>query len=78
MEASPRSSSSRWPPPSVWREVDDAARVWERLRAQGRELHFQTEGATGRLTIQLRDLDGNVLRALAPGEALAIISGSPA
>jgi hypothetical protein len=64
-----------WPPEHVWREVDQAARVWDKLQARGRELHFELEDA-GRMRIEIRDLDGNLLRSVAPSEALAIASGS--
>lgn len=64
------------PPPSVLRDVDRASRVWERLHAEGRELHFEHSEQSGRLVIQIRALDGTVLRAVAPSEALSIASGS--
>lgn len=66
-----------WPPASVWREVDEAARVWEDLHADGRELHFDLDPQNGRLTIEMRDLEGNVMTAVAPSEALSI-AGRPA
>jgi hypothetical protein len=65
-----------WPPESVWREVDDAAQVWEDLHADGRELHFDLDPDSGRLTIEMRDLEGNVMTAVSPSEALSIASGS--
>jgi hypothetical protein len=61
-----------WPPPEVWREVDHAGRVWESLHAQGRELHFDLDDGSGRVSIQVRDLDGNVLRTIPPSEAASI------
>jgi FlaG protein len=73
-----QTETPEWPPPSVWREVDHASRVWESLRAQGRELHFEHDEKSGRVVIQVRDLDGNVLRTVPPSEAVSIASGSPA
>jgi hypothetical protein len=67
-----------WPPESVWREVDDAAQVWEELHAQGREIHFEIDDQSGRLTIEMRDLDGAAVGTLSPFEALSIASGAPA
>jgi hypothetical protein len=64
-----------WPPPEVWREVDNAGRAWEALRAQGRELHFEPNTETGRVVITVRDLDGNVLRTVPAEDAIAIASG---
>ena len=64
------------PPPTVLEQMYDAARVAEKLRAQERELHFeQTPG--GRVVIQVRDLNGNVIRTVPPSEALEIAGGAP-
>jgi flagellar protein FlaG len=64
------------PPVSVLEEMNAAARVAEELRAQARELHFEpTE--SGRVVIQVRDLEGNVLRTIPPSEALDIAAGAP-
>lgn len=65
-------SPPEWPPESVWREVDEAARVWEDLHADGRELHFDLDPQNGRLTIEKRDLEGNVMTAVSPSEVLSI------
>jgi hypothetical protein len=68
----------RYPPLSVWREVDSAGRRADELRAEGREVHFEIDEQTGRLVIQLREVDGGVLRELSPSDALAIAGGAPA
>jgi len=63
------------PPPEVLAEVDAA---WERasdLAAQNRELHFARDEASGRLIIEVRTLDGEVLRTIPPSEALNVMSG---
>jgi len=57
----------------VWQEVDRAERAWASLHAQGRELHFEL-GEGGGVAITLRDLDGEVLRAVSPSEAVSIAS----
>lgn len=44
---------------------------WDELRAAGCELHFELT-APGRIRVELRDLDGALLRALGPREALAV------
>jgi hypothetical protein len=64
------------PPPSVLEDMHKAARVAEELRAQKRELHFETT-ENGRVIVQVRDLDGNVIRTIPPARALEIASGSP-
>jgi hypothetical protein len=43
------------------------------LYERGRELHFDM--AEGRLRIELRDLDGNVLKTIPPSAALEIAGG---
>ena len=57
----------RYPPLSVWREVDEAGRRADDLRAEGRDVLFELDERTGRLRIQLREVDGGVLRELSPG-----------
>lgn len=64
------------PPAELAGEIERASARYDELHAQGRELHFAA-GDGGRPLVQLRDLDGNVLRTLAPSEALEVISGAP-
>lgn len=64
------------PPPEVTRAVATAAAVVEDLHARGRELHFGVAD-DGKLTIQVRDLDGAVVRNIPATEALDIASGQP-
>ena len=63
------------PPSSVLEDMHAAARVAQELRAQKRELHFETT-SDGRVTVQVRDLDGNVIRTIPPARALEIASGA--
>ncbi len=64
------------PPPDALEQVQTAARVVEELRAMGRELHFEPPSTpTGRVVVQVRDLDGNVIRTVPPAEALEIATG---
>jgi hypothetical protein len=54
------------PPPEVQREMDEAARAWSDLAAQGREVRFGT-GEDGRVSIELTDSrSGLALHRLAP------------
>jgi len=62
-------------PATVWSEVDDAARMWETLCADGLELHFEPDREKGGASISLRDLDGNVVRGVSAQEAVSIASG---
>ena len=61
------------PPPEVLDEMLAAQRAVQELYERGRELHF--EMADGRLRIELRDLDGNVLKTIPGSTALEIASG---
>jgi FlaG protein len=63
------------PPPEVLSEVDAA---WERsaqLAATNRELHFRRDEQSGRTIIEVRTLDGEVLRTIPPSRMLDIMSG---
>jgi hypothetical protein len=63
------------PPAHLAREVEAAARRAEWLREHGRELHFErTE--EGRVKVEVRDLNGRLVRIVPPSEALEIVSGS--
>ena len=62
------------PPVDTLREVDRAAARAEELWSEKRELHFEPDQDSGRMIVQLRDLDGNVLRTIPPSEALRILS----
>jgi hypothetical protein len=64
------------PPPSALEDMQKAAKVWEELRAQKRELHFEPT-PDGRVIVQVRDLDGNVIRTIPPAHALEVASGAP-
>jgi hypothetical protein len=59
---------------NVWLDVEAAEAAWGSMREQGRELHFETDPRTGRLSITERDLDGNVLRSVSALETLEIAS----
>ena len=63
------------PPPDVLREVKDAGRRAEELWLAQRELHFSVDDDTGRVIVQVRDLEGRVIRTIPPSEALDIMSG---
>jgi flagellar protein FlaG len=63
------------PPQEVLDAMDAASRAYQALRAQGRELRFAQDTETGRMTIEVRDLDGNLLRMIPPSKLLDIATG---
>ena len=64
------------PTPEAREMVDRAAERVDELRAQGRELHFSHDDASNRVVIEVRDLDGNVIKTIPPAKALDIMSGA--
>jgi hypothetical protein len=64
------------PPDSVLEDMFAASKVADTLHEQGRELHFQAVG-DGRVVVQVRDLDGNVIRTIPAGKALDVAAGAP-
>ena len=63
------------PPVDVLEQVGAAAAVVNQLHDSNRELHFSKDTASGRIIVEVRDLDGNVLKTIPPSKALAIMSG---
>jgi hypothetical protein len=63
------------PPPEVLDAIGVAAGAVDELHAQGRELRFDLD-ESGRVQVQVQDLDGNVLGAIAPSRALDVATGA--
>ena len=55
--------------------VDRAAQVVDDLYKNHRELHFSVDKSTNRVVIEVRDLDGHVLKTIPPARALDVMSG---
>jgi hypothetical protein len=53
------------PPPEVQREMLAAARMWQTLAAQGKELRFG-QSADGRVSVELTDSSGHALDVIGP------------
>jgi hypothetical protein len=64
------------PTPEAREMVDRAAERVQELHAQNRELHFSREAHSNRVVIEVRDLDGNVIKTIPPAKALDIMSGA--
>jgi FlaG protein len=65
------------PPPEVMDEIAAARDRAAELAANNRELHFSTDEESGRVIVQVRDLQGNVIRTIPPSDALMVMSGGP-
>jgi flagellar protein FlaG len=65
------------PPLEVLEEIAAADQRYQELRSQQRELHFKHDDASNRVVVEVRDLEGNVLRTVPPSKALEIIAGGP-
>jgi hypothetical protein len=63
------------PPPDLAAEMEVAARRYDELQEQNRELHFEMHD--GRLVVQVRDTDGNVIREVPPSAVLDVAAGGP-
>ncbi|MDW5597019.1 flagellar protein FlaG [Conexibacter stalactiti] len=63
------------PPQQVLDAMDAASRAYQALREQGRELRFAQDADTGRMTIEVRDMDGNLLRMIPPSKLLDVATG---
>lgn len=71
----PETAAASQPPPEVRAEVQAALRAADRLQGLGRQLRFEPDEATGRVRIEVRDLDGNVLRQVPAGEVFDFADG---
>jgi hypothetical protein len=56
--------------------VDRAAQVVEDLYKSNRQLSFSIDKSTNRVVIEVRDLEGNVLKTIPPAKALDVMSGA--
>jgi hypothetical protein len=63
------------PPLEALAEVDAAWERAQQLAGENRELHFACDKETGRVIIEVRTLDGQVLRTIPPSKALSVAGG---
>jgi hypothetical protein len=61
-------------PVTVLEEMEAASRMFHALHAQGHELRFESDG--GRVSAELRTVDGDVVRPVSLREAIDV-SGDP-
>lgn len=65
------------PPSQVLEEMQRASERYDELRGQQRELHFAADPDTNRVIVQVRDLEGNILKTIPPSKAFEVIAGGP-
>lgn len=65
------------PPPEVLRQVDAASQRYDWLRENGRELRFEYDRDAGRIRVEVRDLEGRLLREIPPSGALDAVASGP-
>jgi hypothetical protein len=65
------------PPVEVLDAVGAAAARAAELRAANRELHFHKDEKSGRVIVEVRDLEGHVIRTIPPSRALDVMAGAP-
>src|SRR5436309_14670855 len=63
------------PPAELHGQIDAAAQRVNDLKADGRELHFSFNDDTKRVQIEVRDLEGTLLRTIPPSKALSVVAG---
>ena len=65
------------PPTDVLHALGVAAAAFDRLAQSGRRLSFSVDPPTGRVSVQVTDTSGTVLRTISGAEALRVASGEP-
>lgn len=63
------------PPPEVHDAIAVAAQSYKQLAAINRELSFQIDDRTGKLTVEVHDLKGNILFTVPASKALDVAAG---
>jgi hypothetical protein len=74
---SPQGAVPARPPAEVLDAIGAAFEAYDRLQASGRELHFDLDSETGKLTVQLLDAEGEMLGILPAWKVLDIAAGEP-
>jgi uncharacterized FlaG/YvyC family protein len=65
------------PPEELREEMAAAAERVDQMKAMGREIHFERDLESGRVVIEVRDLNGNVIRTIPPSHMLDVLAGAP-
>jgi hypothetical protein len=65
------------PPPEVHEAMGVANQAYHNLKANGTELRFKVNEATGKLSVEVHDVHGNLMFTVPASTALAVASGQP-
>ena len=65
------------PPPEVQDAIGVANQAYHNLKADGSELRFKIDESTGKLTVEVHDVHGNVLFTVPASTVLDVASGQP-
>lgn len=65
------------PPPEVHEAMGVANQAYHNLKANGTELRFKINEATGKLSVEVHDVHGNLMFTVPASTALAVASGEP-
>ena len=65
------------PPPEVHEAMAVANQAYHNLKASGTELRFKINEATGKLSVEVHDVHGNLLFTVPASTALDVASGQP-
>jgi hypothetical protein len=65
------------PPPEVQEAIAVAAQAYDNLKASGSELRFKIDEATGKLTVEVHDVHGNLMFTVPASTVLDVADGQP-
>ena len=65
------------PPPEVHEAMGVANQAYHSLKASGSELRFKIHEATGKLSVEVHDVHGNLLFTVPASTVLDVASGQP-
>ena len=60
------------PPAGMLNAIGAAAQTYDRLQANGVQLHFELEGEPGRVAVDIYDRRGTVIASLTPSQLLDV------
>lgn len=65
------------PPPEIHDAIGVANQAYHNLKADGSEMRFKINESTGKLTVEVHDVHGNLLFTVPASTVLDVASGQP-